>query len=71
MAKKFWAATEKDGKNGKVKTSVVLTCIGQKGTEIYETFIFDNPGDEMKLAPVLQKFSRYCNSRKNMQYTSP
>ena len=54
MAKKFWAATEKDGKNGKVKTSVVLTCIGQKGTEIYETFIFDNPGDEMKLAPVLQ-----------------
>ena len=50
-------ATEKDGKNGKVKTSLLLTCMGQKGKEIYETFNFDNPGDETRLASVLQKFS--------------
>ena len=46
----YLAATEKDRNNDKVKTSVLLTCIGQKGREIYETFNFDNPGDEMRLA---------------------
>ena len=59
------AATEKDTKGDKIKTSIFLTCIGQKGREIYETFTFE-PGDEMKLAPVLHKFSEYCNPRKNI-----
>ena len=59
-------ATEEDGKIGKVKTSVLLTCIGQKGREIYETFNFDNPGDEMRLASVLEKFPEYCNPRRNI-----
>ena len=48
----YLTATEKDRNNDKVKTSVLLTCIGQKGREIYETFNFDNPGDEMRLASV-------------------
>ena len=43
-----------------------MTSTGQKGREIYETFNFDNPGDEMKLVPVLEKFSEYCNRRKNI-----
>ena len=59
------AATEKDTKNDKIKTSIFLTCIGQKGRQIYETFTFE-PGDEMKLAPVLHKFSEYCNPRKKI-----
>ena len=59
-------ATEKDGKNDKVKTSVLLTCIGQKRRQIPKTFNFDNPGDEMRLAAVLEKFSEYCNPRKNI-----
>ena len=32
---------------------------------MYETFTFE-AGDEMKFAPVLHKFSEYCNSRKNI-----
>ena len=40
--------------------------MGQKGKEIYETFNFDNPGDETRLASVLQKFSEYRNPRKNI-----
>ena len=43
-----------------------MTCVGQESREIYETFNFDNPGDEMRLASVLQKFSKYCNTRKNI-----
>ena len=62
----YLTATKKDVKNDKVKTSVLMTCIGQKGREIYETFNFDNPGDEMTLACVLQKFSEYYNPRKNI-----
>ena len=48
----YLTAIEKDGKNDEVKTSVLLTCIGQKGREIYETFNFDNPGGEMRLISV-------------------
>ena len=62
----YLTATEKDGKNDKVKTSVLLTCIGQKGRGIYETFNFGNPGSKIELAFVLQKFSKYCNPRKTI-----
>ena len=34
----YLAATETDTKSDKIKTSIFLTCIGQKGREIYETF---------------------------------
>ena len=61
----YLAATEKDTKGDKIKTSIFLTCIGQRGREIYETFTYE-PGDEMKLTPVLRKFSEYCNPRKNI-----
>ena len=43
-----------------------MRYIVQKGREIYETFNFDNPGDEIKLLSVLEKFSEYCNPRKNI-----
>ena len=43
-----------------------MTCIGQNGREIHETFTFDNPGDEMRLASVLEKFSEYYNPRKSI-----
>ena len=70
MAKTFFEfyliATEKDGKNGKDKTSVLLTCSGQKGRENYETFNFDNLGAEKRLASVLQKFSEHCYPRKSI-----
>ena len=38
---------EEDTNGDKIKTSIL-----QNGREIYETFTFE-PGDEMKLAPVL------------------
>ena len=42
-----------------------MTCLGQKEREIYKTFNFDNPGDEMRLVSVLEKFSEYWNQRMN------
>ena len=61
----YLAATEKDTKDDEIKTSISLTCIGQKGRDIYETFTFER-GDEINLAVVLHKFSEYFNPRKNI-----
>ena len=62
----FLTATESDSKSDKVKTSILLTCIVSKGREIYETFAFAQEGDKLKLKPVLEKFTEYCNPRKNI-----
>ena len=62
----YLAATEKDNKDDKIKTAMLLTFIGQKGREIYKTFTFNSADDEIKLEPVLNKFSEYCNPRKNV-----
>ena len=67
--KQLWfylIVTKRDNKDDKVKTSMLLTCIGQKGREISETFPFDLADDEMKLEPVLNKFSEYNNPSKNV-----
>ena len=53
----YLTATEKDNKDDKIKTPMLLTCICQKGREIYKTFTFDSADDEMKLEPVLNTFS--------------
>ena len=58
-------ATEADSKSDKVKTSILLTRIGEKGRAIYETFEFENAGDKRKFKPVLKKFEEYCNPRSN------
>ena len=57
---------EKDDKDIKIKTSMLLTCVVQKVRGIYKTFTFDLAYDEIKLEPVLNKFSEYCNTRKNV-----
>jgi hypothetical protein len=59
-------ATESDSKSDKIKTSILLTCIGPKGREIYETFSFPQEGDKLKLKIVLEKFGEYCNPRRNI-----
>ncbi len=65
--KLYLTATEKDGKSDKIKTSILLTCIGKQGWEIYNTFQFEE-GDDMKFNIVLQKFQEYCSPRKNITF---
>ena len=61
----YLIATESDVKSDKVKTSILLTCIGERGREIYETFEFASEADSMKLKNVLDMFEAYCNPRSN------
>jgi hypothetical protein len=58
-------ATEKDGKS--MKISILLTCIGKQGREIYNTFQFVE-GEEMKFKVVVQMFQDYCSPRKNIRF---
>ena len=49
----YLTANESDAKSDKVKTSILLTCIGPKGREIYETFFFPQQADKLKPKAVL------------------
>ena len=61
----YLVATESDAKSDKIKTSMLLTCIGERGREIYETFEFPTAGDSLRLNAVLYQFDAYCYPRSN------
>ena len=65
----YLIATESDEKKDNVKTSRLLTTIGEKARDIYYTFTFASEGDDMILEPVTAKFDEYFNTRKNLPYT--
>ena len=62
----YLVATESHEKTEDIKTSILLTCIGKHGIEIYNTFTFSDEADKLKLKPVLEKFEAYCKPRKNI-----
>ena len=43
----------------------MLTCIGAKGRDIYDSFTFTTDGDNLKLDKVVEQFDGYCEPRKN------
>ena len=64
----YLTATESDTKYDKIKTSILLTCIGKHGREIYNTFTWENVGDNLKFNTVIEKFKEYCNLRTNVTF---
>ena len=46
----------------------MLTCIGSKVREIYNTFIVENDEDKMTLSVIITKFYEYCTPRKSLTY---
>lgn len=61
-------ATGANEKSDAVQTLVFLHVIGEQALEIYNTFKFDNEGDELKLELVKKKFTECCHPRKNLTY---
>ena len=64
----YLAATEKDSKEDKVKSSIFLHCIGHKGREIYNTFIFEPKEHSMIFTKIIEKFDEYCIPCKNITF---
>ena len=53
--------TELDTKSEGIQVATLLTVIGEKARDVYYTITdWANEGEENKIAPVLQKFSEYC-----------
>ena len=46
----FLVAAESDAKSETIRSSILLTCIGQRGRDIYNTFTFATADD--KLNPI-------------------
>ena len=67
----YLVATEKDGKSDKIKTLILLYCIGKQGREIYNTFTWTADDDRLRFETVLEKFDNYCQLRKNLIYLRP
>ena len=62
----FLAATESDTKSNKTQSSILLTCIGHRGREIFNIFQFDSDEDRMKVDLIMEKFDHFCRPRKNI-----
>ena len=57
--------TEKDDV---VKSSTLLHIIGTDSLEIFNTFTWEEDGDDEKVDKILQKFEEYCKPRKNIVF---
>ena len=64
----YLTTTEKGSKEGKVKSSIFLHCIGHKGREIYNTFIFEPKEHSMIFTKITEKFDEYCIQRKSITF---
>ena len=62
----FLPQQNQTGRVTRSRHPVLLTCVGPKGRDIYETFTFEQDTDKLKLKPVLGKFTSYCNPGKNI-----
>ena len=59
-------ATEKDKKEIKVKSSIILSCIEPQGREIYNTFTFSQEEENFDYIVIAQKFENFCIPRQNI-----
>ena len=62
----YITATEKTKKSDKVKSSILLTCIGLRGRKVYNTLAFDDDFMKMNFNCILQQFDDYCSPEKNV-----
>lgn len=68
----YMSATEIAAKEDEVKTSTLLHVIGPDAIEIFNTFQWTEPGDNVddktKVDKVLAKFEKYCSPKKNVVF---
>ena len=61
----YLVATEKDKKENKVKSSILVSSIEPQGREIYNTFSFSQEGESFDYNVIVQKFENVCIPRQN------
>ena len=58
--------TELNKKSEGVQVATFLTIIGEESWDVYSTFSWAEEGDAKKLKSFLDKFTEYCEPRKNI-----
>ena len=61
-------ATEKTRKSDEVKSTILLTCIGPKEREVYNTIVFEDNSMKMNFNYILQQFDGYCSPQINVTF---
>lgn len=64
----FVAASGLSEKDEKVQAATSLHVAGPEALEIYNTFSWENEGDERKVTKIMEKFQAYCEPRKNITW---
>ena len=64
----FSLASGLSEKSDKVQSATLLHVAGPKALEVYNTFKWDDAGDEQKVNKILQKFENYCKPCKNITW---
>ena len=64
----FFVATEIDKKADKIKTSTLLSCIGQRSRDIYYNFVFESDEDSMKYDTVIERFDAHFCPKSNITF---
>ena len=62
----YLEATGKSSKTAKIKIAILMSCIGEQGIRIYNTFSYETGEDANVYETVLGKFDAYCNPKKNL-----
>ncbi len=52
----FLKSTKKDKEDNVVQAGVLITCLGIEGARIYDSFVFADQADKLKIQPVLHAF---------------
>ena len=64
----YITGTKKTTKSDEVKSSKLLICIGRRGRQVYNTFVFDDDSMKMNFNYILQQFDAYCSPQKNVTF---
>jgi len=52
-------------KDKPTRVTTLLTVISKEAVDVYNTFTWDDEGDELKIEKVLEKFELFCSPTKN------
>ena len=64
----YLTASGNDTKGEDVKSAILLHAVGEEALEIYNTFTWDAAGDDRKTNKILEKFTSYCEPKKNITW---
>ena len=64
----YLQATKADKEETAYKTSILLSCIGDRALKIYNNFTYIKPEGKMVYETVIQKFEEYFNPEKNVTF---